>query len=100
MYFFSLFWILKMNEIKFQLSSLFCQVKISTTYPALCHAVISPAYTFLESKVKVHTIDYHGRLRTTGGDPIEISLIDSNGDECDLDLHDNDDGKSLIESLL
>lgn len=71
------------------------QVKISTTFPALCRADMGPAITFLESTVLVSTIDYNGRPRVDGGDPIEISLKDSNGDECDYQLTDRQDGRAV-----
>lgn len=70
------------------------QIKISTTFPALCRAEITPATTFLQSTVHMTTIDYHGQPRTDGGDPIEVLLKDSNGDECHFNLHDNQNGKT------
>ena len=41
------------------------------------------------------TIDYHGQPRHDGGDPIEISLKDSNGDDCDYQFTDNQNGMLL-----
>mgnify|MGYP001794937546 CR=1 FL=1 len=54
-----------------------------------------PATTFLESTVHMTTIDYHGQPRHDGGDPIEISLKDSNGDDCDYQFTDNQNGMLL-----
>ena len=71
------------------------QVKISTTFPALCKCDIEPAITFLESTVVVTTIDSNGQQRSDGGDPMQVTFTDSNGDECDHELVDRQDGEYI-----
>lgn len=56
--------------------------------------------TFLQSTVHISTTDYHGRPRTTGGDPISVTLTDPNGDDCSFDLTDNEDGTWLATSMI
>ncbi|GLV35927.1 thin [Carabus blaptoides fortunei] len=59
------------------------KVRTSTTFPSLCTACISetPAIAGLESTVVLKTVDYHGDLRTSGGDPISVEVYSepSNG---------------------
>lgn len=52
------------------------KVRTSTTFPSLCTARINetPAVAGLESTMILKTVDYHGDLRTTGGDPISADV--------------------------
>ncbi|CAK1551041.1 unnamed protein product [Leptosia nina] len=47
------------------------RVRTSTTYPGLCTLQLeSPCVCGLEVVVSLHTTDYHGEPRSTGGDPV------------------------------
>ncbi|KAF6038629.1 hypothetical protein EB796_003075 [Bugula neritina] len=77
----------------------FGKIRTSSTFPALCKAEIGPSTTFLKSEVLVSTIDFNGRPRVDGGDPIDVILKDSNGDECHYQLTDKENGTYSISYM-
>ncbi|CAL8085762.1 unnamed protein product [Calicophoron daubneyi] len=72
----------------------FGSVLVSTTYPALCTARLPPQLiVYLFAKVIIHIVDYHGQPQSSSGtDPIEIRLSDSEGRSVPTDLFDLMDG--------
>lgn len=71
----------------------FGKISISKTFPALCSAnVITEASIRLNYNVLVSTVDYHGNVRTFGGDPVEIKIVDPHGSVRFTDVMDNEDG--------
>lgn len=90
------------------------KVRTSTTFPSLCTASIedTPAVSFslifccrlyicvfqicgLETTVVLRTVDYHGDLRSSGGDPITAEVYSENASSNTLlptKICDNDDG--------
>lgn len=64
-----------MNDIQLLLES-FGHISISKTFPALCTArPTSSAVVHLEIAIIITTVDYHGDLRTSGGDPVVASFF-------------------------
>ena len=81
-----------MGEIQTALSR-FGKITISKTFPALCTATeVKMASVHLRYLVTITTVDYHGNMRTTGGDPVEACMIDAKGDSISVGGTDNDDG--------
>ena len=71
----------------------FGKISISKTFPALCTAnLITEASVRLNYNVLVSTVDYHGNVRTSGGDPVEIKITDPHGSVRFTDVIDNEDG--------
>ena len=71
----------------------FGKISISKTFPALCSAnVPNQASIRLNYNVNVSTVDYHGNVRTFGGDPVEIKIVDPHGSVRFTDVIDNEDG--------
>nr|CAD7424990.1 unnamed protein product [Timema monikensis] len=63
------------SELEESLSRL-GRVRTSTTFPSLCTAILlDSAVAQLETTAVLHTVDYHGDLRTTGGDPVSVEVI-------------------------
>nr|CAD7568850.1 unnamed protein product [Timema californicum] len=63
------------SELEASLSRL-GRVRTSTTFPSLCTAILlDSAVAQLETTAVLHTVDYHGDLRTTGGDPVSVEVI-------------------------
>ena len=90
-----------LETIQEQLSIL-GRVRTSTTFPSLCSAKIEgDAIAGIEGTVVLHTVDYHGNQRKTGGDPIEAELMpvtpDHNTTAVPLEVVDNDDGTYKIK---
>jgi len=82
----------------------FGRVTISKTFPALCVAagapLRQPVAAHLRSCVVVTTVDYHGNLRTTGGDPLSAELqccCGKAGDAVMVRVRDNDDGTYALD---
>lgn len=46
----------------------------------------------LRSSIQIHTTDYHGNPRSSGGDPVSVELRNQNNDLVDSKVKDNDDG--------
>ena len=70
----------------------FGQISVSTTFPALSTAKVLPTIAHLRSAVKIHTVDYHGNPRMTGGDPLTVELKTDKGETVEAKVKDNDDG--------
>lgn len=70
----------------------FGAIRVSTTFPALTTADAKKATAHLRTCVKIHTVDYHGNPRSSGGDPIIVELRNEKGELVDSKVKDNDDG--------
>lgn len=70
----------------------FGAIKVSTTFPALTTAEIKRAVAHLRTSIRIHTVDYHGNPRSSGGDPISVDLRNEKGEVVDSKVKDNDDG--------
>ncbi|ESO91335.1 hypothetical protein LOTGIDRAFT_182605, partial [Lottia gigantea] len=70
----------------------FGQIKISTTFPALCTGKIGEAISHLRSSAQVMTVDYHGNPRLTGSDPVTADLRTDKGVLVESKVKDNDNG--------
>lgn len=70
----------------------FGAIKVSTTFPALTTAEAKKAVAHLRTSVQIHTVDYHGNPRSSGGDPILVELRNEKGELVDSKVKDNDDG--------
>ncbi|XP_031349820.1 tripartite motif-containing protein 3-like isoform X3 [Photinus pyralis] len=73
------------------------RVRTSTTFPSLCTAHIDDeAVAGIEAVVTLSTVDYHGDLRRTGGDPVqaEVLAVEPEGSPVPLSIKvtDCDDG--------
>ncbi|ESO09257.1 hypothetical protein HELRODRAFT_156422 [Helobdella robusta] len=80
------------NSLKTSLNQ-FGRISVSKTFPALCSASIEKnASIRLNYNISISTVDYHGNIRTSGGDPVEIKLIDPKGKITHADVDDNEDG--------
>ncbi|XP_069683722.1 tripartite motif-containing protein 3-like isoform X2 [Periplaneta americana] len=79
------------------------RVRTSTTFPSLCTARLSsPAVAQLETTALLHTVDYHGDPRTSGGDPVAVEVLplnDSGSESAALDsqIEDIEDGTYKIK---
>ncbi|XP_071050562.1 tripartite motif-containing protein 2-like isoform X3 [Onthophagus taurus] len=52
------------------------KVRSSTTFPSLCSAkLIGTTIAGIESEVTMTTLDYHGELRKSGGDPVQAEVL-------------------------
>lgn len=52
------------------------KVRTSTTFPSLCTARLeAETVVGIENSVLLSTVDYHGELRRTGGDPIQAEML-------------------------
>ena len=71
-------------------------VRISKTFPALCTATLELPVIHLKMKVTVHTVDYHGNPRTSGGDPVEAVLLDEDSGVLPLQLEDHNTGNYTV----
>nr|CAD7453141.1 unnamed protein product [Timema tahoe] len=85
------------SELEASLSRL-GRVRTSTTFPSLCTAtLLDSAVAQLETTAVLHTVDYHGDLRTTGGDPVSVEVIpmlgtSSQSQALSTNIEDCDDG--------
>uniref|UniRef100_A0A0B7A9T4 RING-type domain-containing protein n=1 Tax=Arion vulgaris TaxID=1028688 RepID=A0A0B7A9T4_9EUPU len=70
----------------------FGAVKVSTTFPALTTAEVKKAVAHLRASVRIHTVDYHGNPRSSGGDPISVEIRNEKGELVESKVKDNDDG--------
>ncbi|KAK6176527.1 hypothetical protein SNE40_014794 [Patella caerulea] len=70
----------------------FGQIKISTTFPALCTARVGEATSHLRCSAQVMTVDYHGNPRLTGSDPVTAELRTDKGNLVESKVKDNDNG--------
>ncbi|XP_005113065.2 tripartite motif-containing protein 2 [Aplysia californica] len=70
----------------------FGNIRVSTTFPALTTAEAKRATAHLRCSVRIITTDYHGNLRTNGGDPVFVDIRNEKGDLVDSKVKDNDDG--------
>lgn len=72
------------------------KVRTSTTFPSLCTAslVDDRIVSGLETTVELKTVDYHGELRSSGGDPVsaEIYSEGNNRQTIPCTIFDRDDG--------
>lgn len=72
------------------------KVRTSTTFPSLCTAELlnCPSICGLETTVVLKTVDYHGDLRSTGGDPITAEIYSDGNNNALLNpnIVDKDDG--------
>ncbi len=74
--------------------------KLSSTYPALCTAKLEDACINLRTSVVVETVDYFGKKRTDGGDPITVSVFDPQNRELSrpqIDIVDELNGTYTIQ---
>lgn len=76
----------------------FGRIKISKTFPALCSANVDKAVVHLKHTVTLVTVDNHGNPRTTGGDPVVVSLK-KDTENIPLEVKDRDDGTYSITFL-
>ncbi|ELU12631.1 hypothetical protein CAPTEDRAFT_185576 [Capitella teleta] len=74
----------------------FGQVRVSTTFPALCTARLDRAVTHLKTVVTVTTVDYHGNPRTSGKDPLTAELRNEAGNMIDVVVKDHKNGTYSI----
>lgn len=52
------------------------KVRTSTTFPSLCTARLeAETVVGIENSILLSTVDYHGELRKTGGDPIQAEML-------------------------
>ncbi|KAK4875335.1 hypothetical protein RN001_011757 [Aquatica leii] len=66
------------------------RVRTSTTFPSLCTAHIdNEAIAGIEAVVSLSTVDYHGDLRRTGGDPIQAEVLPVETDGSSVSLPTN-----------
>ena len=71
----------------------FGKISVSKTFPALCSAtLVKKASIRLSYEISIRTVDYHGNIRTSGGDPVDLKLIDSKGSVSAPEVCDNEDG--------
>lgn len=70
----------------------FGTIRVSTTFPALTTAEVKKAIAHLRATVKIHTVDYHGNPRSSGGDPVTVELRNDKGELQECKVKDNDDG--------
>lgn len=71
----------------------FGTVYASTTFPSA--SVIEPTdipETHTESKFLVRTFDLNGKQRNSGGDPLDVKLLNDAGVDCGIVVHDINDG--------
>ncbi|XP_021918620.1 tripartite motif-containing protein 3-like isoform X4 [Zootermopsis nevadensis] len=79
------------------------RVRTSTTFPSLCTAQLNgPVIAQLETTAFLHTVDYHGDPRTSGGDPVTVEVLplDVSGSESaalDSQIEDIEDGTYRIK---
>lgn len=77
------------------------KVRTSTTFPSLCTARLeAETVVGIENYIILSTVDYHGELRRTGGDPIHAEILPVTA-ECSsvgspLKVIDCDDGTYRI----
>lgn len=77
------------------------KVRTSTTFPSLCTARLeADTVVGIENSVILSTVDYHGELRRTGGDPIQAEMLPVTADctsfGSPLKVIDCDDGTYRI----
>ncbi|BFZ22864.1 hypothetical protein BsWGS_25902 [Bradybaena similaris] len=70
----------------------FGAIRVSTTFPALTTAEVKRAVAHLRALVKIHTVDYHGNPRSSGGDPVTVEIRNEKGELVESKVKDNDDG--------
>ncbi|KAG5898288.1 hypothetical protein JTB14_008631 [Gonioctena quinquepunctata] len=73
------------------------KVRTSTTFPSLCTAKLEENIVAgIESYVTLTTVDYHGNVRKTGGDPVQAELLlvtpDESSQSFPVRVVDCDDG--------
>lgn len=52
------------------------KVKTSTTFPSLCTAqLIENTIVGITNTILIRTVDYHGDIRLTGGDPVQAEIL-------------------------
>lgn len=65
--------------------SKFGRVKSSTTLPGLCTAkLLDTTIVNITATVLVETVDYHGKSRNTGGDPINAEVAHTENEETEV----------------
>ncbi|CAG5126994.1 unnamed protein product, partial [Candidula unifasciata] len=74
----------------------FGAIRVSTTFPALTTAEVKKAVAHLRASVKIHTVDYHGNPRSSGGDPVTVEIRNEKGELLECKIKDNDDGSYEI----
>ncbi|XP_054722260.1 tripartite motif-containing protein 2-like [Uloborus diversus] len=77
----------------------FGRVRSSTTYPALCSALVASCSAHLETIACITAYDYHGTRQTDGGDPVVIDLRYENGDSVKTHLLDRNNGMYDVSFL-
>ncbi|CAB3381544.1 Hypothetical predicted protein [Cloeon dipterum] len=76
----------------------FGKVRTSTTFPSLCSAEVDTVASSgdvvakLKCSATLSTVDYHGKARTSGGDPVSAELRTSSGQLLETEIQDLDDG--------
>lgn len=73
------------------------QVKVSTTFPALCTAKVGKGITHLKNSITIMTVDYHGNPRISGSDPVIADLRNERGESIDAKIRDKNDGTYEIQ---
>jgi len=68
------------------------QIKTSKTFPSLCRANMETAVAHLETRARIQTIDYNGRIQEAGGDPVSVEVLNDKGDQVAALLTDCHDG--------
>ncbi|PAA65625.1 hypothetical protein BOX15_Mlig016042g1 [Macrostomum lignano] len=85
------------NAIDSAISS-FGSVLVSATYPGLCRLeLLEPTATVnLTCRARLQAVDYHGRIRTGGGDPVTARLETPLGELLETAVEDAEDGTYLV----
>ncbi|XP_065155835.1 tripartite motif-containing protein 2-like isoform X4 [Atheta coriaria] len=73
------------------------KVRTSTTFPSLCKAhVEDETIVGIENHITLTTVDYHGDVRQTGGDPVEAKVEHEDGSHLPTWITDCEDGTYRI----
>jgi tripartite motif-containing protein 2/3 len=71
-----------------QALSRFGKIRISTTFPPLCTATAGILVCHLKCIVTITAVDFHGNMKTSGGDPVTASLQTEKGEAVPFELLD------------
>ncbi|PAA55505.1 hypothetical protein BOX15_Mlig026643g1 [Macrostomum lignano] len=79
------------------------KVRVSTTHPGLCSVQLlsgaDAATAGLRCSALLHTVDYHGRRRRDGDDPVSARLETPGGEQLEIGVVDKGDGSYELNFL-
>jgi len=68
------------------------RIKTSKTFPSLCRATMETAICNLETIAVIQTLDFHGNIQDSGGDPITAEVITDKGSSIETEITDLENG--------